>query len=54
MRKRIGVASEVAFKVKVKKNKADIKSAVDKIATVCALTNQEKKALKHALTKDET
>lgn len=54
MRKRLGVASQVNYKVKVKKDKPDLKSAVDKIATVCALTNQEKKALKHALTKDET
>ena len=46
--------AEVAVKVKHKANKSKLKDAVDKIATVCSLTNPEKKALKHALTSEET
>jgi hypothetical protein len=52
--KRILTDSDRQAKTKDKQNKSVLKSAVDKIATTCSLTNDEKKALKHKLTKEET
>jgi hypothetical protein len=53
VRTRITTQAEVEKKTKRKGNKARLRSAVDKIATICNLTNPEKRAIMHRLTDTE-